>query len=426
MITQTLSDPKAELMPLLQESQWPLAAEALIRAAELPVPTRRSEQWKYTRVNKLFRQEYVRPMGQVEVELPPRLPFDTTRVVFVNGHFRPELSDDLKAHPGVVVDSIKHHLTHGPFKANYGTLASTEQRLFTAMNTAAPTDGLIILATRGARTRHPIHVLRITTPEQEGRALLIQPRDLLMLHDEAEVELIDEHIAIGQVKNSLVNSVRESILGAGAKLNVHLLQNEADGPTDIGQDCVKLAEKADFRADTTTLYGELVRNDIEVTLDGREAHCELNGIYLLDKDNHCDNHTLIYHNVSDCTCDELYKGVVGGNATAVFYGKIHVRQDAQNTRAYQSNANILNSENAKVYSKPALEIYADDVRCSHGCTVGRLDEQAIFYLRSRGVSEQEARRLMANAFVIEVLERLENEQWKEHLASLIDAKLQTI
>lgn len=424
-MTAALSrDPLSNVLPLLQQSTWPGAGAARQALAALPVPTQRTEAWKYTRVAKLFNRTYTAPDRHAGVELPDCLPFPTTRLVFVNGHFRADLSDDLKADKGVVVDSIAHHLGHGPLQAHYGRVAPIADRFFTAMNMAAPTDGLIILATKGARTGKPLHILRITSQAEAGGTMLIQPRDLFMLHEGAEVEVIVEHVAQGQVADSLVNTVRECVVGQGARLTLHLLQNEPDGPADISLDSVVVAAEGTFSVDTTTLHGSLVRNDLQVALEGPRAHAELNGVYLLDGLSHCDNHSLIAHNVADCTSDELYKGVVSGKATAVFNGKVYVKQDAQQTNAYQRNANILQGDDARVFSKPELEIYANDVKCSHGCTIGRLDEQAVFYLRSRGVSEAEARRMMAHAFITEVMERIANPEWREHLTRMADAKLE--
>jgi Fe-S cluster assembly protein SufD len=236
------------------------------------------------------------------------------------------------------------------------------------------------------------------------------------------VEVIVEHIG-SDASSSLVNSVRESVVGEGASLTLHLLENEANGPSHIGLDGVTIGAKGRFSIDTTTLNGTLVRNEVNIALAGAEAHAELNGVYVLNGSTHCDNHTYIGHDVPDCTSDELYKGIVAGKGTGVFNGKVYVKQDAQRTRAYQSNANILLGDDAKVYTKPELEIYADDVKCSHGCTIGRLDEKGLFYLRSRGVSEAEARKLMAHAFITEVVERVQNEEWKAVLTALIDEKL---
>jgi len=421
MSTMTATDPKATVLPLLESSSWPGAPEALAQVNALPVPTIRSEAWKYTRVAKLFNQPYAVPKGDVNVALPERLPFDTTRVVFVNGHFRADLSDDLKTDKGIVIDSLKHHLAHGPVKAHYGSLAPIGDRLFTAMNAASPTDGLILLATKGTKTSKPIHILHITIGGQQ----LIQPRDLFILHEGAVVEVIVEHIG-SDASSSLVNSIRESVIGENANLTIHLLQNEANGPSHIGLDGVTIGAKGRFSIDTTTLNGSLVRNEVNVSLAGPEAHAELNGVYVLNGTTHCDNHTYIGHDVPDCTSDELYKGIIAEKGTGVFNGKVYVKQDAQRTRAYQSNANILQGDDARIFTKPELEIYADDVKCSHGCTIGRLDEKGLFYLRSRGVSEAEARKMLSHAFMTDVLERITNEDWRLHLASLIDAKLEAL
>lgn len=434
MSTLTTTDPKSTILPLLEGSTWPGAAEAFGAASDMPVPGRKSEAWKYTRVSGLFNQSYSAPQGDQLISLSPRTLFEATRVVFVNGHFRADLSDHLKAlGKGIVVDTLKNHPSHAPVQKHYGRLATVKQgedrtandRLFTAMNTASPTDGLIILITKGQKLEKPLHLLHVITEDK----VLIQPRDLFMLQEDAQAEVIVEILvdpAEDAVSASLFNSVREIVIGEGAKLTMHLLQNAPGAPTWIGLDQVEVNAKGLFSMDTTTLEGGLIRNDLSVSLAGPEAHAELNGMYLLDGSTHCDNHTYIGHDTPDCTSDELYKGIISGKGTAVFNGKVYVRQDAQRTRAYQSNANILSGNDARVYTKPELEIYADDVKCSHGCTIGTLDEKGLFYLRSRGVSEAEARKILAHAFASSVLERVQNEDWRAHLMGLIDRKLATL
>lgn len=421
MSTMTATDPKASVLPLLEGSAWPGAAEALVQVNTLPVPTIKTEAWKYTRVGKLFNTAYATPNGAATVALPERLSFDTTRVVFVNGHFRADLSDDLKGQPHVVIDSLTTHLSHGPVRNHYGFITPVSERLFSAMNAAAPTDGLLLLVFKNTQVAKPIHVLRITTDGQR----LIQPRDLFMIQKGGRAQVIEEHVSIlSDVTSSLVNSVRECYVAEGAELLIHKLQR--DKAAHISQENVTVDAKGHYSISTTTLEGSLVRNDIRVSLAGPEAHAELNGVYVLNGTTHCDNQTYIGHDVPDCTSDELYKGIISDKGTGVFNGKVYVKQDAQRTRAYQSNANILQSDDARIFTKPELEIYADDVKCSHGCTIGRLDEKGLFYLRSRGVSEPEARRMLAHAFMIDVLERITNEEWRKHLASLIDAKLESL
>ena len=421
MSTATMTDPKEGVLPLLQGGAWPGAAEALAVVNSLPIPTMRTEAWKYTRVGKLFNQNYSAPNGNAEVALPERLPFPTLRLVFVNGVFHRELSDELWPMKGVVITAMRDGMGSPEFAARYVPITPIHDRLFSAMNTAAPTDGLFLHLANGCALEQPIHVLHITS----GKGQLIQPRDLILVDDGVKAEVIFEHVA-QEAASSLVNIVREFALGEGASLTVHKLQREVSGPAHICQETVRLEAKARFTIDTTTLDGSLVRNDINVSLAGPEAHAELNGVYLLNGTTHCDNHTYIGHHVPDCTSDELYKGIIAEKGTGVFNGKVYVKQDAQRTRAYQSNANILQGDDARIFTKPELEIYADDVKCSHGCTIGRLDEKGLFYLRSRGVSEAEARKMLSQAFMTDVLERIANEDWRKHLAGLIDAKLETL
>lgn len=421
MSTMTAIDPKVAVLPLLEGGTWPGAAEALAQVNALPVPTIKTEAWKYTRVGRLFGQTYSAPNGDAEVTLPERLPFPTLRLVFVNGIFHRELSDELWPVKGVVITCMCEGMGSVAFAERYVSITPINERLFSAMNTASPTDGLFLHLQSDCELQQPVHVLHITS----GGGQLIQPRDLILVDDDVKAEIIFEHVA-ADAGSSLVNIVREFALGEGASLTVHKIQHESNGPAHICQESVRIDAKGHFSIDTTTLEGSLVRNDLNISLAGPEAHAELNGVYLVNGTTHCDNHTYIGHDVPDCTSDELYKGIIAEKGTGVFNGKVYVKQDAQRTRAYQSNANILQGDDARIFTKPELEIYADDVKCSHGCTIGRLDEKGLFYLRSRGVSEAEARRMLSHAFMTDVLERITNEDWRKHLAGLIDAKLETL
>jgi Fe-S cluster assembly protein SufD len=421
MSTTTITDPKATVLPLLEGSAWPCAKDALAQVHALPVPTSKTEAWKYTRVAKLFNQPYTVPKGDVAVTLPERLPFAALRLVFVNGHFRRELSDDLASVDGLVFGSMREAMGTPDFAKRYVSITPTHERLFSAMNTAAPTDGLFVHVKANNALDRPIHVLQITS----GGGQLIQPRDLILVDASAKAEIIYEQLAV-DAGSSMVNAIREFAVGEGASLSVHKLQREIDGPAQISQETARVESNGHFSLSTITLEGTLIRNDVHVSLAGPHAHAELNGAYVLNGSTHCDNHTYIGHDVPDCTSDELYKGIIAEKGTAVFNGKVYVKQDAQRTRAYQSNANILQGDDARIFTKPELEIYADDVKCSHGCTIGRLDEKGLFYLRSRGVSEAEARKMLSHAFMTDVLERITNEDRRKHLAELIDAKLEAL
>jgi len=326
-----------------------------------------------------------------------------------------EYSDTFPEQSGVSAGTIKANHDHPCIVEHFGKTADTK-RFFSAMNNAAPSDGLFLAIDKGVQLEKPIRVVHYTTT-----SVLAQPRDLIVLGDNSKAEVYFEQRSTA-ASESVVNHVRESVIGKGAKLIVHRAQHEVDGPFHVCLDRVQVDSNGYFDIDTTTIDGAVIRNDIQVDLIGSGSHAQLNGIYMLDGSTHVDNHTYIGHDVPDCTSDELYKGIVDGKATAVFNGKVQVAQDAQRTLAYQSNQNILVSDTANVYSKPELEIYADDVRCSHGCTIGRLDKEALFYLRSRGIGEKEATRLLTLAFCDDVLERIENETWRELLARLIESQ----
>lgn len=418
MSTMTAIDPKATVLPLLEGGKWGFVNEdPLALFKSLPIPGVKTEAWKYTRIGKLFSEPYVAAKGTVQVELPTRLPFPVTRLVFVNGCYREELSDRIEADERLTLMSWARALSEGLVGAASKTVARLEDHFFPSMNAAKASDGIWLEAQEGYQAPRPFHLLHITS----GPKQLIQPRDAFFIKEGASVELIVEHVSING-KGSLVNRVMEG--NVYGNLTIHKLQNETDGPFHISQESIIVG--GSLKMDTTTLNGTLVRNNVHVSLFHPGAHAELNGVYLLNGTTHCDNHTYIGHDVPDCTSDELYKGIIAEKGTGVFNGKVYVKQDAQRTRAYQSNANILQGDDARIFTKPELEIYADDVKCSHGCTIGRLDEKGLFYLRSRGVSEPEARRMLSHAFMTDVLERITNEDWRKHLAGLIDAKLEAL
>jgi Fe-S cluster assembly protein SufD len=423
MTTTTATDPKASVQHLLDGSHWTHSDEALELFQGLPIPGTKTEAWKYTRVARLFGEPFEVPRNDGLIALPERLPFSALRIVFLNGRFRKDLSDDiLSADNRLRLDLAAMAAARNPKVAALPrTIGDVQDHFFTAMNAAKPTDGLFIHVEANYCPSIPIHILHIA---RDGHQLM-QPRDIVWLDEGASLELIIEHIAING-KTSLLNCVREFVVGQDARLTVHKVQHEVNGPAHISQESVIVHGRGTFSMDTTTIEGDLVRNNVHVQLVGPEAHAELNGVYLLNGTTHCDNHTYIGHDVPDCTSDELYKGIIAEKGTGVFNGKVYVKQDAQRTRAYQSNANILQGDDARIFTKPELEIYADDVKCSHGCTIGRLDEKGLFYLRSRGVSEAEARRMLSHAFMTDALERITNEDWRQHLEGLINAKLETI
>ena len=386
---------------------------AVLALKETLLPTRKTEAYKYTPVTKYLKKDLA--IGAIQTaSFTHRTMGDAYTIVFVNGVFATEHSDAFPIQAGVSIGNLKANSDHPCVEEHFGKSADNK-RFFNAMNTAAPSDGIFLALDKGVELEKPIRVIHYTT-----ESVLSQPRDLIILGDNAKAEIFFEQHA-DSASDSVVNHVRESVVGQGAKLTIHRAQHETNGPFNICLDQVTVNANGYFDIDTTTFDGGVIRNDIQVALVGSGSHAQLNGIYMLKGSTHVDNHTYIGHDVPDCTSDELYKGIVGDKATAVFNGKVQVAQDAQRTLAYQSNQNILVSDTANVYSKPELEIYADDVRCSHGCTIGRLDKEALFYLRTRGIGEQEATRLLTLAFCDDVLVRIKNNAWRAILAKLIES-----
>jgi Fe-S cluster assembly protein SufD len=402
---------------IIENGSSPLSGReaAILALGGLPIPSRKTEAFKYTPVAKYLKQTF-EPQPAPEVTPDHAQMEGVYTLVFVNGRLSSSLSDEIPDQAGVSIGSIVEYASHPLMDSCFDRSTGPADRFFTHLNTAEPTDGLFVALDRDVQLNAPIRIVHYTS----GRCL-VQPRDLVVLGDNASAELFFEQRSIG-ASEAVVNHVRESHVGKGGRLTIHRLQEEQDGPFNICLDSVRIEANGYLDMDTTTLNGNVVRNDIHVQLSGPFAHAQLNGVYMLKGDTHLDNHTYIGHDVPDCTSDELYKGIIDNKATAVFNGKVQVAQDAQRTRAYQSNQNILIEDTASVYTKPELEIYADDVRCSHGCTIGKFDAEALFYLRSRGIGEPEAMRLLTLAFCDDVLTRIENPTWRAHLSNIIEAR----
>jgi Fe-S cluster assembly protein SufD len=262
----------------------------------------------------------------------------------------------------------------------------------------------------------PIHVVFATIGDADP--VVSHPRSLFVVDSGGSAVVIEQHIGLGD-GSYWSNAVSEAVVGPNARLAHYKLQQESRAASHIATIAARQAADSTFRSHAVSLGGRLVRNDIATRFEQRGGECSFDGLYLLDGEQHVDHHTTIDHAQPQCTSDELYKGILGGRATAVFNGKVIVRPDAQKTDAHQMNKNLLLSERAEIDTKPQLEIFADDVKCSHGATVGRLDDESLFFLRSRGIDENEARNLLTFAFANEIVERIDVAPWRERLESLI-------
>jgi Fe-S cluster assembly protein SufD len=376
----------------------------------LGFPKRNDEDWKYTSVEPIVSQPFERERQSEPVSAEAILPRSFTdpecnRLVFVNGTFVPQLSlwRDVPANVRVqsLADAIKQDdQILAPYLA---ACARHESEAFFALNTAFMEDGAVVVVPSNCRLEAPLHLIFVAIARE--RRIALYPRNLLLVGAGSEVKIVESYLGLG-MGSYFVDAVTELIGEENSVIDYYRLQREGDAGFHIGAVDARLKRNCHFTSHAITLAGALVRNDVHVALDGEGSECILNGLYLLDGRQHVDNHTEIEHRRPRATSFELYKGILSGNAHGVFNGKIVVHKDAQKTDARQTNKNLLLSENATVNTKPQLEIHADDVKCSHGSTIGQLDADALFYLRSRGLDIREAQSLLSYAFASDVVGRI--------------------
>jgi Fe-S cluster assembly protein SufD len=391
-----------------------LKEEALAVLIKSDFPTTRQEDWKYTRVGRIASIKAIQNQQNSSLSLPEIVDDSTLLFVFENGQFRADLSTK-NVPTGIKIKAFTD-CTHDEL-ALVGSLVKLESQVFTALNTAYATDGIFIHLDRNQHLSTSIHVLNVLSGENTASFT----RNLIVCEDFAQAHIVQEYVS-QEATSSINNVVTEVFVGENANLTIDKIQHEEQGNFAVLTEQVDQKKDSTFTINTITLDGTLVRNNLNIAVSGSNCTSNLNGAYLLKDNQHVDNHTVVDHKVAYCLSNELYKGVIYDKATAVFNGKVFVRKDAQKINAFQSNGNVLMSDDATVNSKPELEIYADDVKCSHGSTTGQLDDEAIFYLRARGLSEKAARNLMVSAFIGDVLDKIENQKVLENVQSIIQKK----
>jgi Fe-S cluster assembly protein SufD len=392
------------------------------RFATFGLPSRRQEEWRFTRL-KGIEEEIFQPPDVVasRVDISPWRVSDAHLLVFVDGIFSPEVSDVSDLPDGVVVSNLVL-ATASESKAvseHLGSLAGLELHPFAALNTALVADGAFIHLPAGVELERPIQLVFVSG--SEGRSTLSAPRILIVAEAASRATVVEQYLGDGGA--SLSCPVSEIVLAEDAVLDHVVVQEEEISAHHLAVRQIRLAAASRYSAQTLSLGGALTRSDIGVVLDGEGVEASLDGLYLADGVQQADTHLTVRHARPDCSSHQLYKGILAGSARAVFNGRIIVDQDAQKTDANQSNRNLLLSDSATVHSNPQLEIFADDVRCTHGSTVGRLDEEAVFYLRSRGIARDEAIRMLTLAFAREVLERVPVEALRERLELVVASRL---
>ncbi|KAA3631518.1 MAG: Fe-S cluster assembly protein SufD [Proteobacteria bacterium] len=393
-------------------------------------PTKSHEDWKYTDVRPLVSREYAfaDPAQPAEdgksslnaVSVVENL--DACRLVVINGRFSAALSDIDKVPEGVIVTGLADGIVSNAdeFESLLGTALPEERHGFSALNDAFVNDGVRVRVAAGVAVARPLEIVFVVSAGD--LAPLVQPRNLVVLEEGAELTVI-ERFSCADDSPYLDNVVTEVFLGPRAQLELTRIQEEGPRSGHIGGLFVRQRAESRCTVNTVSLDGMIIRNDLRVSLDEPGAECLLNGLALGDKRQHVDNHTQVDHNAERCVSREFYKSVLDDRARSVFHGRIVVKPGAQRTDSEQQNQNLLLSRDAEVDTKPQLEIYADDVKCSHGATVGQLDEDAVFYLRSRGIDDKAARGLLTIAFADSAIAGIADAALRGYIDSRIRQKL---
>jgi len=399
------------------------SALAALHASDFP--TIKHEEWKYTNVKKVVGNSYQLPSTQVNLQtdlseyLIPNL--EAYTVVFVNGQLNNSLSNLVDTAELVIQNlSEAYHNYQKDIDQYFGKLANFNEDTFTALNTAFSKNGIFIKVSKGKVIEKPIQIIHLN--DASVSAVYAQPRILVVAEENAQLKVLENTITIGEGE-SFTNSVAEFVVEKYAHVDHYKIQNDSEVSSQINQIQVYQSDNSYFANTTVSMRGKLIRNNLNIALDGSYCEAYMNGLYMLNDKTHVDNHTVVDHKMPNSYSNELYKGVLDDCSTGVFNGKIFVRQDAQKTNAFQSNKNILLSDEATIDTKPQLEIWADDVKCSHGATTGALDEEPLFYLRSRGIPENQAKSLLMSAFADDILDRIKVEAIRDYTHQLIEERL---
>ena len=397
-----------------------LRQKAIEHFAAAGFPTTKDEEWAFTNIAPLTRTNFELAESAPTPAVADDYRYGFDGLVFVDGHFA-RAHSQLNVPPNeVYIERLSIASDAIIVAAVLGQAATTEGAAFTALNTAFLQDGAVVYLFPGAVIEQPIHLLFVSTGQRAN--VVSHPRVLVIAGPNSQATVVESYVGLGS-EPYLTNSVSEFFLSPNAVLDHYRVQRESAAAFHIAATHVREERAAQFRSTSITLGGRLTRHHIHTLLEGEGVDSTLNGLYIADGAQHVDNHTLIEHAQPHCQSHEFYKGILGGRATGVFRGKIHVHQAAQKTDAYQANQNLLLSATAQINTKPQLEIYADDVKCSHGATIGQLDEDALFYLRSRGIGHREAVRVLTRAFAGEVLDRVRVPALKDQLNRLVDRRL---
>ena len=394
-------------------------------------PSRKVERYKYTDIEKLFAPDYGVNLSRLQIPVDPYQAFrcdvpnlSTSLFFVVNDMFYNDSKPKGHLPEGVIIDSMRNHPEI--VAKYYARLANTSEDAVTALNTMLAQDGMLVYVPRNVKVERAIQVINIlkATPQNAQRQvpdLMVNRRVLIVLEEGAEIKMLFcDHAA--DDRNFLATQVIEAYVGGNASLDLYCLEETHYKNVRVSNVYIEQQRDSRVNHNVITLHNGLTRNMLDLTFRGEGAECVANGCVIADKEQHVDNNTLITHAVPHCTSSELYKYVLNDKSVGAFAGRVLVAQDAQKTVSGMRNQNLCASRDARMYTQPMLEIYADDVKCSHGSTVGQLNDAALFYMLQRGISEKEARLLLQFAFVNEVVENVRLEPLRDRLRYLIEKR----
>lgn len=405
-----------------------LRESGLAEFEKLGFPNPKMESWRYSDISRLLDTDFMfdfsnqsRPFEIEKIFTCEVYDLDTFSVTILNGWFVYKNAPLTRLPNGTIIGSLAKAMEVYPeiVEIHLGSLAKTENTPLAALNTAFIQDGLFVFVPEGVKVEKPIQLINIVDSEAP---IMLQPRHLVIAEKGSELTLVHcDHSLTHNI--NLTNTVVEIIVGPGAVVNHYKIQNKGRHSALFTSTYLNLQKASRVSTNIVTLNGAFTRNFLSATLSEPDASADVNGLYLVDHNQHVDNQVFIDHASPDCHSNQLYKGILDDQARAVFSGHIMVRRDAQRTLAYQNNKNLLLTDEARTNTQPRLEIYADDVKCSHGATVGQLDPNAMFYLKSRGICERTARQLMMVAFAEEVAQKISIEPLRKRLGNMIEKRL---
>ena len=404
-----------------------IRSDAISNFEAIGFPTKKDEEWKYTSLNSILKYDYsVFPKNNKSIEYKDvKIYFlheiESYKIIFVDGVYSSFLSDT--SHEIADICILSSALKRPKYKMiidrYFGKIASKNESL-TSLNTAFSKEGAFINIPKNTVLPKPIQIINFSTGAESE--IMLQPRNLLVVGENSHVEIYERHQSLND-NVVLTNSVTEIFANKRAIVDFYKVQNDKKSASLVDNTYVQQKESSVVSVSTFSFGGKLTRNNLEFHHEGEHITSNLNGITIIEDKQHVDNHTLVKHKFENCESHELYKGIYDDASTGVFNGKVIVDREAQKTNAYQQNDNILVGDKASVNAKPQLEIFADDVKCSHGCTIGQMDENALFYMRSRGIPKKEAKALLLFAFGNDVVEKIKIPALKKRITKLIAEKL---